>query len=698
MPQILKEELSSPPKGRCVPAYFRAIGYRNAVGQPDAIARAEAIATLFSVPKPHIYENDLIVGSIRSLFVQVDDETLQRANEIVSAFPERGFWTNYDHFAPDYRRILSGGIPGLYAQIAASKAVHQDDPEALIFLSSMQIALDGFVRMIRAYAEGAQAQNRLEIAQICRKIADSAPETFRQALQLVWFCHIAFRLEGRYAMALGRLDQYLYPFYQNDLAAGRIEREEATALFANAFIKLYENRVFFGSDDVVNIAIGGRDREGNCMVNELSYAVLEAVRRCNIPGPNLSARICASTPDAFLDACLKVIGTGLGYPALMNDEVNIPALSRMGYEEDDVIDYSMVGCIENFITGAQPPWTDGRFDTPRFFEYIFNRGKGICHPSEGIDVGEVDEIASMSDFLHRIELQIERGVKAYVEAFNAVSGGLDPKTNTSPFLSLFCRDCIGRAKDINDGGARYPSAHGAALMGVGTVADSLAAIEKTVFVDRITTLSEIERAIKADFVGYEDLQKALLAAPKYGNNDDFVDKYAVWFLDFQVGEFDRYRTPDGGRFYVAMAANTANIYAGLSLAATPDGRKAGQPLSDAASPTYGRDTRGVTALIHSVTKPDYKKVACGTVINQKFSPALFADGKREKLLTLVKTYLGKGGQEMQINATSRATLLDAMAHPENYGSLVVRVSGFSAYYVTLDRVVQLDILERTQHE
>jgi formate C-acetyltransferase len=204
--------------------------------------------------------------------------------------------------------------------------------------------------------------------------------------------------------------------------------------------------------------------------------------------------------------------------------------------------------------------------------------------------------------------------------------------------------------------------------------------------------------MNADFVGYETLQKKLLAAPKYGNNDDFVDKYAVWFIDYLGGLFEKKKTRDGGGIYIAAAANTSNIGAGRCINATPDGRKRYAPLSDAASPTYGRDTRGATATVNSVSKPNYTKVACGSVVNQKFSPSMFGEEKRKKLMTLIKTYFKKGGQEVQINATSREILEDAMEHPENYQNLVVRVSGFSAFYVTLKKEVQMDILNRTQQE
>ncbi len=248
------------------------------------------------------------------------------------------------------------------------------------------------------------------------------------------------------------------------------------------------------------------------------------------------------------------------------------------------------------------------------------------------------------------------------------------------------------------GGAKYPAAHGAVLMGIGTVSDSLAAIEQVVFEEKQITLTGLADALRKNFKGYGSLRERLLAAPKYGNNRAAADKYAVWYVQYLSDLFDRLKNHDGGPVYTAMAANVSNIYAGAGLGATPDGRRAGEPLSDAASPTYGRDTRGVTATLLSLSKPDYTHCACGTVVNQKFSPSVFSDGKRKKLGQLIRVYFDRGGQEIQINSTSREVLQDAMDHPERYPSLVVRVSGFSALYVTLPREVQADILRRTQHE
>ncbi len=706
---LLKEEMATPPAGTCANYYYRYLGYKKDLNAPNTAARANAIEALFTQSKAYVYRHDLIAGSIRPMFCEKSAEELQYAAAIVGSFGDRSFVSNSDHYSPDYTRIVNGGIPGLLDEIARSERNHASEPDRLEYLAAMKQSVLAFRQMILGYADA--AHDRLEgetdgtvIANMhfveanCRAIADRAPATFAEGLQLVWLCHVAFNYEGRAAMALGRIDQYLHDLYLRDLADGRIDHDRAVELYENVFMKIYEKHAFFGGDDVVNICIGGTAPDGTCVVNDLSYCVLEAVRSCNVPGPNLSARIAAKTPDRFLDECLKVIGTGLGYPALMNDEVNMAALRAIGYDPADVYDYTMVGCIENFITGKQPPWSDGRFDTPRFFEYLFNHGHGIRHPSVGIDTGNVADITSMEEFMARFERQLAYGADEYAFFFRNENDRINAANYRQPFLSCFCRDCIGRALDMGEGGALYPSVHGAGLMGVGTVTDSLAAIEKVVFIDKAATLTDIGNALKANFEGYEELREKLLAAPKYGNNDQSADKYAVWFVDYLSGLFRRYRTRDGGAYYVAIAANISNILAGRTLAATPDGRLAGEALSDAASPTYGRDTRGATSTINSVTKPDYEKVACGTVVNQKFSPAMFEDEKRGKLLALVKTYFAKGGQELQINATSRDVLLDAMEHPESYQSLVVRVSGFSALYVTLDRDVQLDILNRTQQE
>ena len=695
----LRKEFENKPEGTYAPYYYRYLGQREHMGEPVAVMRGYGIYSLFANTSPVIYKNDLIPGSTSGAFLDKEEYILNCVKDFVTRIGERTFITNKDHYAPNYDKLLSIGINGIMEEIDASLKKFSFDEKKSETLCAMKTAFSGFIRMIENHAKEAirlcdnaeYNKDRLAfIASNCEALLSGKPQTFAQALQLVWLCHTAFLLEGRYAMALGAMDRYLYPFYKKDVEDGILTKETATELLENVFIKL-------ASDNVVNICIGGTDPTGKCIINDLSYCILWAVKNCNIPGPNLSLRVTPDTPDDFLDEALKSIGTGLGYPALMNNDVNVAALKKYGYDHDDVHNHVMVGCIENFITGKQPPWSDGRFDTPAFFEYLFNDGISKFRHTVGYDTGDIHGITSMQEFMKRFEAQLDYGVREYCTFFNARNNSINQEYYAEPFLSCFCDDCIGRGLDINCGGSIYPSVHGVGIMGIGTICDSMAAIEKVVFMDKCATLQEVRDALNSNFEGYEDLHKKLLAAPKYGNNDDFVDKYAIWLVDCMSKLFLRHKTRDGGGIYISMASNVQNISAGKIIAATPDGRKQGEPLSDAASPTYGKDVNGVTSTLASVAKPDYTLVACGSVVNQKFSPSIFEDGTRGKLLALIKTYFAGGGQEIQINATSRKVLLDAMEHPESYKSLVVRVSGFSDYYTRLDKGIQLDILNRTQH-
>ena len=714
---LLKDNIScTPQNSKYIYPVLMYSGFVQHFDDPVPIARAYAIESLFTGHGKHIYTNDLIAGSIHGLLSDdesITDERIKIAEDILKSYGSRYFSTNSDHFAADYETILADGIGGTLQKIADSMLKHKKDSDSdkkLIFLKAAEISMRAFGTMVEQYGIEAenmasssetndQKANMLEISRICKKIATHKPDTFREALQLVWLVHTAFCYEGRYAMAFGRMDQYLYTFYKKDIDAGILKRETALALLECTLIKISERR-YLKIDDIVNIAIAGRKPNGDGGLNELSYLILEAVKNCNIPGPNLSARIYDGISDEFLDECIQVIGTGLGYPALMNDEVNIPALHHYGYSIEDSRNYCMVGCIENFIQGKQPPWSDGRFNTPKYMELALNNGRSMQTGQVlGPQTGETSEIQTMEEFLQAFRNQMVFGASEYMVRFLNENDRFNKVAYTQPFLSCFCRCCIERGLDINDGGALYPSVHGACAMGIATVADSLAAIEEIVFKKKSVSLTTLRNALIADYEGYANLQSEMLRAPKYGNNDPACDKYACWFVDVQAELFSKYHTRDGGPIYIAIASNVSNIPAGEEIAATPDGRKNRQPLSDAASPAHGRDTRGPTSVINSLSKPDYTKVACGTVVNQKYSPVMFSDpDKRAKLLSLIKVYIKKGGQEIQINSVSREILFDAMEHPENYRNLVVRVSGFSAYYTELDSSIQKDILERTEYD
>ena len=713
---LLQSEISrSPEQTKRITSYLMYKGLVSHLDDPVPIARAYAVESLLTCHHKHIYQHDLIAGSFRGCLadaLSVSDTMLERAGSLLRSYGSNTFLTNADHFAPDYETFLAEGVGGTLSKIRHSMQAHNNDEDAekkRIFLKAAEITMRAFGTMIRQYSEAAgvmaaktddapQKKHFDKMSRACRKLSADKPDTFREALQLVWLAHTAFVYEGRYAMALGRMDQYLYPFYEKDLSEGTITRSEALELIACTLCKIGEHR-YLGGDDVVNIAIAGMKPDGTGGLNPLSYLILEAVKHCNIPGPNLSARIYDGMPDRFLDECLKVVGTGLGYPALMNDEINIPALHRHGYALEDCRNYCMVGCIENFIPGKQPPWSDGRYNSPKFIELAINNGRCMLTGDQiGPETGDASDILSMADFMDALKKQMVFGASDYMARFRNENNRFNKVNYAQPFLSCFCQSCIERGLDINDGGAFYPSAHGAGCMGIATAADSLAAIDDVVFQKNEISLSMLREALLADFAGYEDLRSKLLHAPKYGNNHDAADQYAVWFVDVHDAIFSKYQTRDGGPVYTAIASNISNIPAGKEIAATPDGRRKGEPVSDAASPMHGMDKRGPTAVMLSMAKPDYRKVSCGTVLNQKFTPSMFSDPeKRAKLLALIKVYFEKGGQEIQINSVSRELLTDAMRQPEQYRNLVVRVSGFSAYFINLEKDVQKDILERTEH-
>lgn len=660
-------------------------------------AKAYAKAELFGNMRKHVYENDVILGSMLGLFERdVNPALLQSADAITENFGKNRFHTNLDHFTPDYEYVLSRGIGGMLEDIERSLKEHSSDADKKEFLNCCRICMEGLSEFISGFADAAERMGKTEEAQCCRNVALKPPKTFREALQLVWLVLMSFICEGRFAVALGRIDQYLYPFYKRD----GITREEATELLACVFIKIGEKKQILGGSDVINICIGGVKRDGSVAVNDLTFCVLEAVKQCGIPGPNLSARLQYDSDDEYFDKCLDVIRTGIGYPALMNDTVDIASLARYGYDIEDCRDYSMVGCIENFLTGKQPPWSDGRFNTPKYLEYALNEG---CCMQTGARLGlhtkPAENISSMDDFMEVFKAQLSLGADEYACLTNNLSDSVNPRMFSQPYLSCFFPTCIQRGLDIRSGGTQYPSNHGVALMGIATVADSLAAVEQVVFCDKAVTLAQLRDALLADFVGYEPLRAKLLNAPKYGNNNELPDKYAKWFTKYFYELFKDKRTRDGGNFFMGIASNVQNNSAGKLVAATPDGRKNGEALSDAASPMHGMDKRGLTSALHSVSKPDYTYCACGTVVNIKLAETMMSNkAKRDKLKNAIRVYFKNGAQEIQINCVSRRVLLDANEHPEEYSDLVVRVSGFSAYYNELQDDVKRDILARTEYE
>lgn len=635
---------------------------------PEPIIRAEALRTaLLECPKlPH---PDALLFGEQEWFVDELPPYIKDKAEFDAACKanraRRPFAAGYDHTIPNYPELLSLGIGGLLAKVDASENKTQE-------LEGMRISLEAFSEFIAGYA-GLDPSGRLA------HIASQPPRDFLEAVQLVWLTHLALSIEGRHHNAVGRLDQWLLPFYEADLAAGRLDRNGAL----NAICHLW--CMVEGMHEITNICIGGQKPDGSDATNELSYLCLEATKLVRSPSTNLSARFHAKSPERYHHACADVIISGIGFPAIFNDEPVIAALVKNGIPLEPARDFAMVGCIEPMIPGRQQAWSDSGFNAP-------------AHLLKALDALPGQGPASHEELFNCFSIRIRKALEEHAASINKQIESHPAAKFPDPFLSALTSDCIARGKDINNGGAEFKRLHGIAAMGLGTLADSLAAIKKLSIENKTIPFTELRDALKKDFAGSEPLRLLLLnGAPKYGNADHYVDEIAKDVVKLFAGECARLHTCDGGRFVICLASNIQNISAGHEIGATPDGRKAWTPLSDAASPYYGRDRNGPTAFIQSVASPDYKDVAC-TVVNMRFDPSYFkgAEGVT-RFTSFTKVFVAKGIQELQFNFNDNSTLEKAIERPEDYAGLVVRVSGFSAYFTQLAKAVQYDILKRRPH-
>lgn len=681
-------------------AVWEADSYLLSEGNAMTIRRAKAFNAIIENSYLVHCPGDLLVGSGNLGRLSTQDyltpEQTTQANEIVNHIGKRHFGVFSDHHAPDYGTLLRGGLPGLKKQLEESYT--QQDTKGALFLDSVRVTLDGAAMFFHRWADFLenQADKHAGYASLLQaqsammhKLSSQAPTTFHEALQLVLSFHNMYQLDSRGAMALGRMDQYLYPFYIEDMRLGRMSDAYAADILSHFFAKITVD------GDVQNIALAGvKPHDGSDATNELSYLILEACKRIGQPGGNCSARIdVEKTPRRFVQKCAEVIRTGIGYPAVMNDQLTIKALTDFGYSLEDARDYCFVGCIEVFLSGKQGPWSDARLNPLAMME------PAIDWFAENEDA--IPEAERFEAFYQKLLSLVSQTVVELLEADTAhqMMFQKDAMEYTSPFMSALVQDCIKRGRDMNDGGALYPSNKGYAVMGIASLADSLAAVKKMVCEMKRFTAQHLSRMLKEDFVGYEAERKELLtSAPKFGNADAYVDSLAARFITDLAKVFNAQHNAQGGHYWMLLASNIQNISGGTSVGASPDGRKAGEPLSDASSPYFGRDQNGPTSVIRSITRLPYRLCPGGSVVNMKIDPtSLEGEEGLDALASLIVTCFKLGGQELQFNTTDRKTLIAAMEKPEHYEDLVVRVSGFSSNYTWLARDVQLDILARTEH-
>lgn len=677
------------------------------------IRRAMALNAVFERCTLAHEPGELLVGAgLSGTRVKQGDYTEDEfavAGTVLAPIGERNFHSHANHHSQDYPTVLRLGFCGL-EQLSQERLAAAQNDTGRDFMQSVIVALQGARAHLRRWSAHLLALSEKEAAyssllsaqseQLAR-LADQPPQSFRDALQLVYLCHCMMQLDNRGAQAFGRLDQFLYPFYAADRLAERISVEEAQNMLDHLFAKITAPDDFYGLGNVQNITLGGvKPEDGSDATNELSYLILEACKRVGKPGGNCTARIGDKTPRAFIEKCAQVIHTGVGYPAVFNDDLQIRCMLDLGYPIEHARDYCFVGCIEIQVQGRHAPWADSRINPLHAVSLALYNGVDTVTKQKS-DLSYADDPQDFEAFYQRFLAYSQRHIRAALDIADEQQRQCDdrPAFFTAPLQSALTADCVRRGKDINDGGAVYPGDFGFGCMGISSIADSLMAVKHFVYDRRVFTLAELRAMCAANFVGYEPQRQRLLReAPKFGNNNSAVDGLAERVVRDLAAEFRARRTPGGGWYHMLMAANTSNVWAGEQIGATPDGRLAGTPVSDASSPAFGRDQNGPTAVIQSLGKIPYDLCPAGNVVNMKLSPSggderLWNDG----LTALIQSAMRMGVSELQFNTTGAAILKKALDAPEEYESLVVRVSGFSANYVKQPRAVQEDIIARTEH-
>jgi pyruvate formate-lyase/glycerol dehydratase family glycyl radical enzyme len=653
--------------------------------------------------------------------------------EQIGAISGRGNITSGDgHIIMNIPKVLKKGLNGILEEIreASARISTYDATEFAkrTFYESATITLEAAIDFARRYSVEAERQagvttdserraELLRIAETCKQVPANPARTFQEAVQSAWFVHLVSQIESNgHSFSLGRFDQYTYPFYQADVDAGRIELEAAEELLELLWLKLFSiikirpwnhTRYGIGYPTYQNVTIGGQTTTGQDATNDISYMVLDTIRETRLTQPNVSARIHAGTPDRFLLECARTIRLGMGMPAIKNDEIIVPALLEKGVRAEDAYDYAIVGCIEAAVPGKWGYRNTGMsfLNLLKVLELTLNDGKDAATgtqllPGHG-DLTVYDSVEALySAFCEQLRFYTQMSIEA-----DAIADLCLESMVPDAFCSALVDDCIARGRTIKEGGALYDIISGL-QSGVANVADSFMALKTLVFGEKVLTTAEVKEALAADFknAGGELVRQRLLHAPKYGNDIAEVDEFAARVLDDYLEEAHRYhhtrhgRGPIGGGYAGSTSNISANVPMGTCVGATPDGRHAGEPIAEGVSPVHGCDTGGPTKVLGSVARLSTIK-SLAQLLNLRLSPGnLDSEEGLNRLVTLLKGFRSKKLWHVQFNTVSTKTLMDAQKNPEKYRDLVVRVAGYSALFVTLDKATQDDIIKRTSHD
>ena len=683
--------------------------------------------------------------------------------------PGNYFYNGVGHVTVQYEKVLEIGLEGIIREAArelASCNVGDGDYarkhcflEAVIMSCAAVIGYAGrYAALAKQEAEACTDRKRkeelLQIASVCERVPARGARSFYEACQSFWFIQQLLQMESSgHSISPGRFDQYMYPYYQKDMAEGKITRDEAQELVDCIWVKLNDlNKArdaasaegFAGYSLFQNLIVGGQNENGEDVTNDLSFLCIWASAHVFLPQPSLSVRVWNCTPHELLVEAAKLTRTGIGLPAYYNDEVIIPSLMNRGLTLEDARTYNIIGCVEPQKAGKTEGWHDAAFfNMCRPLELVFSNGKDKGE-QVGLATGPVEQMGTFEEFYDVYKKQMEYCISLLVNADNAIDTAHADRCPL-PFLSSMVDDCMKRGKTVQEGGAVY-NFTGPQGFGIANVADSLYAVRKLVFEEKKVTLSEYKKALALNFgKGFDsitvqemteeiikELAKAgqqpsqaqiagivkgimnteipdkdrelcekLLAMideiPKYGNDIEEVDSFAREVAYTYTKPLQNYRNPRGGIFQAGLYPVSANVPLGAQTGATPDGRLAHTPVADGVSPTAGRDIHGPTATANSVSKLDHGIASNGTLLNQKFHPsALSGDEGLNNFVALIRSYFDQKGSHMQFNVVDRNTLLDAQKYPEKYQHLVVRVAGYSALFTTLSRSLQDDIIRRTE--
>ena len=588
-------------------------------------------------------------------------------------------------------------------------------------LKAIRIAAEAIIAFAQRHSELAYELSQTEsdtvrkkelerIADICSHVPASKPHDFWEALQSYWFIHLGVITELNVwdSFNPGRLDLNLYPFYKDGLESGLMDKDFARELLQCFWIKFHNQpappKVDITEEqsgtyqDFTLINTGGLTIKGEDAVNELSYLLLEVCEEMQLIMPSVCIQLSKSNPEEFLLKAVDVVSTGLGQPSMFNTDVIIKEFLRMGKTLEDARKGGPSGCVTVGSFGSESVILTGYMNWPKILEITLNNGNDpLTGTKVGIETGDPRGFKSFEELFEAFSKQLRYFIDLKIRGNNVIER-LYALHMPSPFMSLLMNDCITKAKDYHDGGSRYNSTYIQGV-GMGTITDSLAAIKYHVFDKANLSMEELLTALESNFEHDKSLQKILSnKTPKYGNDDDYADALAQQVFQVYFENLDGRPNTKGGEYRVNLLPTTVHIYFGQVTGATPDGRCMGEPLSDGISPSHGADTNGPTAVLKSVAKIDHSKTG-GTLLNQKFMPEVLASKEgREKLASLVRSYFSLGGHHIQFNVISRETLLEAQEHPENYGNLIVRVAGYSDYFINLGKDLQDEIIARTTHD